>query len=64
MAANGTNTLTAIARDILGRADTNVVTAYLPTNSVLSTRQLDKLRMKRPDPNELRSATMVVSTVL
>ena len=33
--SNGTNTLTAIAKDNLGRIDTNIVTAYLPTNSVL-----------------------------
>ena len=30
---NGTNTFTAIARDNLGRTDTNVSTAYLPSNS-------------------------------
>jgi RHS repeat-associated protein len=31
---NGTNTFTAIAKDNLGRIDTNIVTAYLPTNVV------------------------------
>ena len=32
--SNGTNTFTAIGKDNLGRIDTNIVTAYLPTNSV------------------------------
>ena len=31
---NGTNSFTAIAKDNLGRIDTNIVTAYLPTNVV------------------------------
>src|SRR4051812_36928269 len=32
--SNGTNTFTAIAKDNLGRIDTNIVSAYLPTNVV------------------------------
>jgi RHS repeat-associated protein len=34
--ANGTNSFTAIARDALGRIDTNTVTAYLPTTNSFS----------------------------
>ena len=41
---NGTNTFTAIAKDIAGRVDTNIVTAYLPATNNYSYDQNGNLR--------------------